>query len=86
MEFPDRNNLQSLADYHNKGGSLYDGLPVVCEKNYRTDLIHGVLKTWHIGSVKMDITGLGKYSESSCIVELNGVNQSWPFTMLYVKK
>ena len=85
ITFPNRKNLQSLADYHNKGGELSDGLNVVCERNYRTPLIDGVLKSWKIGSVKMDITGLGKYSESSTLVEINSKIEKWPFTMLYVK-
>ena len=83
--FPNRDNLNSLADFHNKGGQLYDGMPIVFERNYRTPLIDCILKSWQIGSVKMDITGLGKYSESSCIVEINGKIEKIPFTMLYVK-
>lgn len=86
MEFEKRDHLQSLAEYHKNGGELYDGLPVVCEKNYRSPLIDGVLKTWQIGEVKFDLTQLGKYSVSTTTVEVNGKIESWPFTMLYVKK
>lgn len=85
MEFESRKGLQSLAQHHKNGGELYDGLPVICEKNYRTKLIDGILKSWQIGEVKFDLTGLGKYSNSSTVVEINGKEENWPFTMLYVK-
>lgn len=86
MEFSQTKDLLSLAQFKEFGNELYDGLNVICEKNKRTPLINGILRSWSIGSVKMDLTGFGKYAESSCIVEINGINQSWPFTMLYVKK
>lgn len=86
VTFPNRENLDSLANFHNKGGELYDGMPIVFERNYRSELLDCTLKSWQIGSVKMDITGLGKYSESSCMVDLNGKIEKLPFTMLYVKK
>jgi hypothetical protein len=86
IEFDNRANLQSLCEYHKNGGELYDGLPVICELNYRSKLLNGTLKTWQIGSVKMDLTNLGKYSESTTTCEVNDVIENWPFTMLYVKK
>lgn len=85
MYFSDLKGLKSLAQYHKNGGQLFDGLQVYCEKNRRTKLSVGFLKTWQIGSVKMDLTGLGKYSESSTTVEIDGKIENWPFTMLYVK-
>lgn len=85
VTFPDRKNLQSLANYHNKGGELIDGMQIYCERNYRTPLIEAKLKSWTIGEVKMDITGLGKYSVSSVIVERDGKTESWPFSTIYVK-
>lgn len=30
ITFPNRENLNSLANFHNKGGELYDGMPVIC--------------------------------------------------------
>lgn len=85
VTFPDRKNLKSLAIFHHKGGKLFDGMPVICERNYRTPLIEATLKSWTIGEVKMDITGIGKYSASSVIVERDGKTESWPFSTIYVK-
>lgn len=86
VKFIDKSHLQSLADFHRKNGELFDGMQVYCERNYRTPLIEATLKSWSIGSVKSDITGLGKYSVSSAIVIREGKEESWPFSMLYVKK
>lgn len=86
MEFVNLKNLQSLALYHKNGGELFNGLEVTCEASFRGKLKKGKLKSWVIGSVKMDLTQLGKYSESSTIVEVDGKEEKWPFTMLYVKK
>lgn len=85
VTFPDRKDLNSLSNFHHKGGELYDGMPVICERNYRTPLINGILKSWFIGEVKYDITGMGKYSASHCIVEINGKESKWAFSMIYVK-
>lgn len=86
VQFPDRSGLESLSKFHHDGGILSDTLQVICERNFRTPLINGVLKSWQIGSVKMDLTGYGKYAESSCIVDIDGKETKWPFSMLYVKK
>lgn len=79
-------DLTSLSQYHNKGGMFIEDLPIWLERNVRTPHIEAKLKAWMIGSVAMDITGFGKYSESIAIVEINGENQSWPFSMIYLRE
>lgn len=79
-------SLTSLAEYHHKGGEFIEDLPVWVERNARTALIPTVLKSWKIGSVKMDLTGYGKYSESSTMVVIDGKEVSWPFSMVYLRE
>lgn len=84
LNFAEISGLTALTVFHHRGGELLADTPVLLERNRRTELIPGVLKKWSIGEVKSDITGYGKYANSSVEVEVNGIEQSWPFTMVYV--
>lgn len=85
MNFPKRDKDKSLTKHHHSGGELSQGMDILLERNYRTELIPSKLISWTIGEVLNDITGYGKYSNSNCIVELDGKQVSWPFSMIYVK-
>lgn len=85
IQFQNNKDLTALTKYHHSGGELTQGMDILLERNYRTPLIPSKLISWDIGEVAMDITGYGKYSKSSCIVELDGKGVSWPFSMIYVK-
>ncbi len=85
ITFPDRKDLISLSSFHHKGGELYEDMPVICERNYRTPLINGILKSWFIDEVKCDITGYGKYSASYCMIERDSKIEKWAFSMIYVR-
>lgn len=78
-------SIESLPMYNLKGGELFVGLKLICEKNLQSKLQIGILKDWEIGSAKIDINGLGKYHNSTAYVDINGSVEPWPFTMLYVK-
>jgi len=84
MNFPERDKDKALTKYHHSGGVLTEGLDILLERNYRTRLIPAKLISWQIGSVVNDITGYGKYSNSTCIVEFDSKQVSWPFSMIYL--
>src|ERR1700743_2507755 len=81
---PSKDELITLGQYHNAGHELQPGMEVVCEMNARTPLTTGILKSYVIGEAKYDVTGFGKYAFSYAMVEQNGKEQKWPFTMLWV--
>jgi hypothetical protein len=76
----------ALTVYHFKGGELVVDMPILYERNARTKLRPAILKDWKIGEVKFDITGYGKYSNSTVTIEVDGKNQIWPFSMIYLDK
>jgi hypothetical protein len=84
-EFESLDGLQSLSEFHHSGGELVEGMEVLLERNRRTKLVSGVLKSWQIGEVKNDITGYGKYASSEITVLIDGVEKQWPFLMTYHK-
>jgi len=84
-EFISLKNYTSLSEFHHNGGELKEDMELFFEANYRTELKVVILKTWFIGSVKLDITGYGKYSESSTMCLKDEKLTSIPFTMLYIK-
>lgn len=85
IQFEDRSQMISIATHHNTGGELISGMDILCERNYRTPLIPAKLVYWKVGTATLDITGYGKYANSELVVEINGKNQTWPFTMAYIK-
>ena len=84
LNFTKSDGLTALTIYHHNGGNLFDGLPILLEQNRRTNLKPAVLKSWHIGEVKMDLTGYGRYSESNITAEIDGKEETWPFSMIYL--
>lgn len=86
INFTKLDGLTALTVYHFKGGNLFDGMPVLLERNRRTPLKEAVLKSYSIGEVVNDITGYGKYSKSSIEVEVDGKQISWPFSMVYISE
>lgn len=85
IEFENRKDFVSLAKYCENGGKLIEGLEVIAERNFRTPLKSAKLKNWNIGSVLLDLTGYGKYSESSVEIEIDNKIEKWPFTMIMIK-
>lgn len=84
--FPDRSQLDCITRFHKEGGVLKQGQKIFLERNARTELIPAELISWDIGEVKCDITGYGKYSNSTALVELEGRTVIWPFSMIYITK
>jgi hypothetical protein len=84
MNFPERDKSKALTKFHHDSGQLIEGMDILLERNYRTPLIPAKLISWNIGEVINDITGYGKYSVSNCMVEFDGQQVSWPFSMIYV--
>jgi len=85
ITFEKRDHLISLCKFHHSGNELIKGMKILIERNYRSPLSEAEFVSAKIGEVKMDITGYGKYSESSCVVIENGETKSWPFSMIYLK-
>lgn len=87
IRFNTYEGLTSIADYHRKVGSCEFDLDLMLERSVRTPLIPAKLKELVIFDLKPDFTGLGKYmsSQSWATVEVNGKEEQWPLTMIYVK-
>jgi len=85
LGYTNRNNLTTLCKFHHSGNELITGMKILIERNYRSPLSEAEFVSAKIGEVKMDVTGYGKYSESSCVVIENGETKSWPFSMIYLK-
>lgn len=85
IEFESLAGKLALTVFHFNDGELKEDMPVFVERNRRTRLQPAVLKAWQIGEVKNDITGYGKYANSSVTVEIDGIPQIWPFSMVYLQ-
>lgn len=87
IKFPDRKGLKSIAAYHKAGNDLTEGLDLLLERNYRTELIPAKLIAFSINEIPNDISGMGKYmdAKTSALVEYDNKREQWPFTMIYVK-
>lgn len=85
IKFTDLSDYMSLVDYINKRGFYQNIMEVFCEKNRRTPLQKG-LTLINKDNKNVQAFYQRRYGECLCVVNIQGVNSVWPFTMLYVKK